>query len=317
MAKFIHGVDGQSIYQHVVETVRSSGRPTPSRGGDTLNLEDVTVHLESPLRALPLGVGRKLDRKIAAAEALQLIGGFSNPAWLLKIAPQFEKYVEYAKKFSETGDGRPYFHGAYGTRVEQSSQLLEVALKLKEDPNTRQAVVTLWDPELDNEPNHLDYPCTVAFGFSVSKGRLNMRTTMRSNDVWLGLPYDLFQFTQLQLTMCNALAYEPGTYTHTAWSMHLYVDNLEASYALYEPSAAGRAEFQPAGLGRREWAFAGIQQSARYIALQPHLVENEFLTQSERWYARAIHGDEFRPADLGRDEDGDGEGAREAEPVQS
>ena len=49
-----------------------------------------------------------------------------------------------------------------------------------------------------------------------------MTTYMRSNDLWMGFPYDVFQFTCLQTLLAMELDVELGTYTHVAGSLHLY-----------------------------------------------------------------------------------------------
>ena len=50
---------------------------------------------------------------------------------------------------------------------------------------------------------------------------------MRSNDLWLGFPYDVFQFTCLQVRMAMELGLDIGTYTHIAGSLHLYARDFE------------------------------------------------------------------------------------------
>lgn len=283
MALIIEAPTGQDAYVEVLDRLRRSGRRRPSRNGLTHALEDVTIALDSPLHALPIDCGRNLNLKIAAAEALQLIGGFSDPDWLVNLAPQFKRYRE------PTGE----FYGAYGERI--GDQVAAVVSKLRADRYTRQAVITLWNPLRDNDPDKLDYPCTVALGFSLSGAhyreadRLDMRVTMRSNDAWLGLPYDMFQFTQLQLTICNVLGYEPGTYTHTAWSMHLYYENANASYAVTEPPDFGhRALPIVHGIGVGT-SMNQARARARLIA-HGELETIQPLTDSEGWYYRALHG---------------------------
>ena len=49
---------------------------------------------------------------------------------------------------------------------------------------------------------------------------------MRSNDLWTGFPYDVFQFTAMQILMSMELGLELGSYTHIAGSLHLYERNL-------------------------------------------------------------------------------------------
>ena len=49
---------------------------------------------------------------------------------------------------------------------------------------------------------------------------------MRSNDIWFGLPYDIFQFTSLQILLSMELGVGIGTYTHICGSLHLYERDL-------------------------------------------------------------------------------------------
>ena len=41
-----------------------------------------------------------------------------------------------------------------------------------------------------------------------------------------GFPYDVFQFTCMQILMSMELEVEIGTYTHIAGSLHLYERNV-------------------------------------------------------------------------------------------
>lgn len=239
----------------------------------TYTLDDYTIQLESPYYALPTGCGRGLNARIAAAEAIQLVGGFSDPDWLTGLAPGFKKFLE----------PNGHFWGAYGERI--GDQLDYVITKLRRDPTTRQAVVTLWTPTLDNSfAGKLDYPCTVALGFNLSPkyDKLNLRVTMRSNDAWLGLPYDMFQFTQLQLSLCNILGVNPGFYVHTAWSMHLYHEHVDLSYQVTDrPGGLSTEERYPeTGVGTDGEELDEVRDRARGIRNGDIACP----TDSEQWY---------------------------------
>jgi thymidylate synthase len=56
-----------------------------------------------------------------------------------------------------------------------------------------------------------------------------MLVYMRSNDVFLGLPHDVFCFTMLQEIIAASLGAKIGTYTHLAGSLHLYDDKRKAA----------------------------------------------------------------------------------------
>lgn len=265
MATF-SGRTGQGVYPDVVDRVLRRGHLRAPRGEKTRDIGYSLIDLETPYHALPLGCGRELNRNIAAAEAIQLIGGFSFPDLLTKATSAFTRYTE--------SDGT--FHGAYGKRI--GYQVSLAVAKLKQDGDTRQAVVTLWDPWLDNLEGKRDYPCTVALQFEIIDGLLCMNTIMRSNDVWLGLPYDLFQFTQLQITVANALTLAPGRYRHTTWSLHLYERDVEAAGKLH-----GATDFtaQPIGIGIPGQSFTTIMKRARAVTVNVQQIDE---TNSERWY---------------------------------
>jgi len=265
--------DGRRAYPHVVNWVLNHGQPRAARGLTTFDCAHVTVELTTPLNALPLHCGRKLNPAIGALEAAQLIGGFSDPELCVRIAPNFQRYREASG----------IFHGAYGRRI--GRQLPAAISKIKNDPDTRQAIISLWDPWLDNQPGRLDYPCTVALRLSLDvDGRLDLDVLMRSNDVWLGTPYDWFQFTQLQLAAANALSAEPGVYRHTAWSLHLYRTDAHAASVVHPPTQLG-GRSQPAGIGISGQDIETIMG----VAASFHLGgDRAMYTDAERWYRELL-----------------------------
>lgn len=207
-------------YRQIVSDVIEFGRPVAPRGQLTHEVLGATIILRDPRDSLPYGIGRKFSAAIAAAEALQLIGGVSHPELMASIG-----------RFREFQDGGT-FHGAYGPRVRH--QLHSVARRLQRDPDTRQAVVTIWDPAYDAHTDGLrDYPCTLSLHFMVRDDALDLHVTMRSNDVWWGLAHDVFQFTQLQQTMAAALGFELGQYYHHANSLHFYERDREQLQLLH------------------------------------------------------------------------------------
>jgi thymidylate synthase len=281
MATVIHAATGRTSYLPVLYQVLNAGRVRSPKGLRTLDLGLTTVVLQSPYNALPLGLGRDISRRIAAAEAVQLIGGFSDPRLMLAASKNFARYQE--------DDGT--FWGAYGKRI--GGQVIDIIRKLIDDPSTRQAVVQLWDKHLDNELYKRDYPCTLVLGFSINETRSNsleMDVVMRSNDAWLGYPYDIFQFTQLQLTVARALKIEPGEYRHTTMSMHIYEHNIESAQRLVDQNLFIHTEEQPTGIGALGESFHMSMLRAKALT-QPDARRENF-SESERWYWHVLRGDQ-------------------------
>lgn len=209
-----NGVNG---YVDLVHHVLANGEEVAPRGIKTREIEDAVIHIDDVFHTLPLKVARGTVPGIGAVEACQLLSGTSFPKTVIAVGPQFKNYTE------DSG----IFHGAYGLRT--NGQYDAVIDKLKNDSDSRQAVVTIWNPEYDNQPSKRDYPCTVLHQFRIRNNKLNMSVYMRSNDVWLGAAYDFFQFTQVQIALASVLGIEPGKYAHHVGSLHIYEQHYEAA----------------------------------------------------------------------------------------
>jgi thymidylate synthase len=172
------------------------------------------VNMRKPVLTVP---DRNLSYRFMAAEAYWILSGDNRVA---TIAP-------YNSRIAEFSDDGETFFGAYGPKI--VSQLDYVVAKLLEDRDTRQAGLTIWR---ENPPATKDVPCTVAAFFNIRGGQLNAHVFMRSSDVWLGVPYDVFNFSMLAHLVCahlnkKGLSVAPGQLFLTAASSHLYAINWD------------------------------------------------------------------------------------------
>lgn len=217
MAQLIRIEDNRNGYRTLVDYVRTYGKRQPSRNGDTLEVSDMIIELSDPTKSIPSGIGRTgYSNALAILEGLQLVAGKTYDDLMVQVAPNTDQFRE--------DDGR--FHGGYGRRI--GEQMVPIVERLKQDHDTRQAVVTIWNPELDTEPGKKDYPCTIMFNWRIRDDKLLMSTFMRSQDVHWGWPYDVVMFTFLQHAMASYLNVGLGPYTHHAASFHIYTKDLEA-----------------------------------------------------------------------------------------
>ena len=98
---------------------------------------------------------------------------------------------------------------------------------LKNNPTSRQAILHIKEARNIIENPTKDLNCTMTLQFLLRNGRLDLITTMRSNDIWLGLPYDVFNFTCMQIQMAMELNVDVGNYYHNVGSLHLYKKDAE------------------------------------------------------------------------------------------
>lgn len=97
---------------------------------------------------------------------------------------------------------------------------------LMADKHTRQAFVKFSLPEHQWMGNK-DQTCTMHANFLIREDRLNLSVVMRSNDLTLGLVYDMPWFISLINRMVNELkptypTLKGGYYTHMVHSIHIY-----------------------------------------------------------------------------------------------
>jgi thymidylate synthase len=100
---------------------------------------------------------------------------------------------------------------------------------LKADKDTRQAVLRFSLPEHHYLGNK-DFVCTLQGNFMIRDDKLNLAVSMRSNDMVLGLVYDMPFFCHLIDQMVDELKetypdLKKGSYTHFAHSLHIYERN--------------------------------------------------------------------------------------------
>lgn len=213
--------DASELFIRTSHSVARGGRATAPRGLSTKEVLGAELVLRHPRsRFVDATSVRVLNPAFAAAEALWILSG-SDGSWIFTFNERLRRFADHGR-----------LQGAYGPRLrrwrDEVDQLDVVRRKLIVDPATRQAVITLFDPSRDFA-GFRDVPCTLGYRFSLRDGALHMFTSMRSQDAWLGLPYDLFTFTILHELLAGWLDVKLGSYHHLVDSLHLYDQHLDAA----------------------------------------------------------------------------------------
>lgn len=175
------------------------------------------IHAESPVLTT---VYRGLNRRFLCAE----------PAWILSGSNRLSNIKPYLENYAMYSDDQVFMTGAYGPPV--VDQLPYVTRTLREDPSSRQAVMTIWRPR---PAPSVDIPCTVALQFLVRDYCLHTIVYMRSSDAWLGLPYDWFTFACISKVVAWSLGSMLGNLTVVAGSQHLYAKHESLARTLLVP----------------------------------------------------------------------------------
>lgn len=200
------------MFQSIFKDIYLNGEEVPTRCGKTKHLTNVTLVLLNPYNNIILNPVRNLSLRYLFGELMWYFSGSNKTSEIAK----------YSKFWNNITDDGVTANSAYGYRIQHMfgfDQFEYCYEKLSKNKYDRQAVLHIKDPT--NKPS-LDTPCTCLIQFTVYNNKLNAHTYMRSNDIWLGLPYDIPYFTSLQIMMAKRLGLKVGKYYHTVGDIHLY-----------------------------------------------------------------------------------------------
>ena len=190
--------------------------------GDTKALFNVGFTLEHPKQKNinVLNPNRNFNLQYAEAEW----------QWYLSGDPSIDKLGEINGSippiWEKMADSQREVRSNYGWQWERNHQLDKVVSMLKTNPETRQAVISIYDGK-EISTYSKDTPCTYAVNFTILDNKLHMAVLMRSNDLWFGFCNDQYCFASLQELVAERLSMELGTYYHFAHNLHLYNNKLK------------------------------------------------------------------------------------------
>jgi thymidylate synthase len=206
------------LLRYAMRALLEEGVENNAKRGDTTEIIGAALEIRNPRARLSRTEKRRRASSVVAELCWYLHGtndGSTISFWISK----YEDEIEV--------DGK--IHGGYGPRLfgnGADSQVHNIIKLLRENPTTRRAVIQLFDrDDLVAQPRYRDVPCTCTIQFLLRDGLLNVVVNMRSNDVYIGLPHDIFAFTMLQEIIARELDIEVGRYIHMVASLHLYSTN--------------------------------------------------------------------------------------------
>ena len=98
---------------------------------------------------------------------------------------------------------------------------------LKENPQSRRMVVSMWNVE--DLPEMALQPCAFLTMWDVSAdNRLNCMLVQRSGDMGLGIPFNMAQYAALVCMIAQVSGLRPGLFTHVINNAHIYENHVEA-----------------------------------------------------------------------------------------
>jgi thymidylate synthase len=203
-----------------------------SRLGQVHEILHTAITIQQPTDRWVLSREPAINPAFALAEVIWILTGRNDASFL-----------NYFNRALPSFAGRgPSYHGAYGFRLRRHfedaqnrglDQLERAYLTLSHQPDSRQAILQIWDCRVDlpdplGAPSAEDIPCNVLAMLKVREGTLHWTQVVRSNDLFRGFPYNLVQFTMLYEVIAGWLGLNMAPYHLLIDSLHLYEDTWAA-----------------------------------------------------------------------------------------
>ena len=239
-------------YHDLAQRVLAQGHLKDDRTGTgTYSLTGAMMRFDLQ-KEFPILTTKRVFWKGVVAELLMFIRGYDNEKWLQEQGVHIwdewpateEKYIPYGPMWRAvpvdtiiTNADTEYQLGfdsttLYNVEVRRShyDQLGEVIKELKANPDSRRLLVNAW------QVAHLSefslHPCHNQFQFTThlkdGKRYLNCMMTARSQDVFLGTPFNLASYALLTHIVAKECGYEVGELVWVGCDVHIYLNHIEA-----------------------------------------------------------------------------------------
>lgn len=107
-------------------------------------------------------------------------------------------------------------------------QVQYVIDEIKNNPTSRRIMINLWDP---NSLDKCTLPCCQfchVFYVNTNTNEISVNTIIRSNDLFLGNPFNLINASVILRLICHVTGYKPGDLYVTINNAHIYHNHFEA-----------------------------------------------------------------------------------------
>jgi thymidylate synthase len=214
-------LNADSLWTSAVESCLTEGKVSKSRHGECHEVIGWSGTLLDIDRAWVCSKVRGLDAKYASAEYLHTLAHSDALPMMEAYAPNYGQYAGENGKLS----------WAYGYRM--GYQIHSVVNQLRKTPESRQAIIQIWRKgDLISKEKYV--PCSLSWQFILRDSKLSMIANLRSQDVWLGMPYDIFVATMIQRIIAGDLGVGLGIYRHNVGSLHVYDKHTKNCYKALE-----------------------------------------------------------------------------------
>ena len=204
-------------YLSIANKILSEGEMRDNRTGiRAISLPHVCITIDLEEDGFPILASKFVGFKTAVKELLWIWQMQSNDVRKLQDM-NVHIWDEWMQEDGTIGK-------AYGYQLAKYKQVDNLIKTIKEDPTSRRMITTLWN--IEDLPEMALQPCAFQTLWNINKGKLNCMLTIRSNDWFLGNPFNVAQYAALVYMIAQVTNYKPGKLTVCINDAHIYENHI-------------------------------------------------------------------------------------------
>jgi len=174
-------------------------------------------------KSFPLLLSKRVWFHGVMGELIWFLSGSNDVTWLQK--NYIRIWDEWQKEDGTIGPGT---YGQMWRNFHGVDQIQALISGIRNNPRSRRLMVSAWDPSLNIEAGLP--PCHIGFQVFCSPcGKyMDLSYWMRSNDLFLGAPFNIASYSALLCILCHLTGKEPRFVTHTVvGDAHIYLNHMD------------------------------------------------------------------------------------------
>jgi thymidylate synthase len=222
----------QDVLDHGVDKGDRTGTGTRAVFGRQLRFDLDSSRSPAEGGGFPLLTTKKVHTKSILHELLWFVAGDTNAHNLKRVGVSI--WNEWA---DEDGSLGPVYgaqwrrwraaapEGGQSDTPVEIDQLADLVEQIRTNPNSRRLILSAWNVG-ELEAMKLP-PCHLLVQFNVQNGKLHCSMTMRSCDVFLGLPFNVASYAALTMMMAQVTDLVPGELIVSLGDTHIYQNHFD------------------------------------------------------------------------------------------
>jgi len=227
-------------YADSLHNLLKFGKRKNNRTGiTTLSIQHQYFYVHQPALDFPILKGKKVYPKLALKEMMWMLNGKDNVKWLKDRGVNY--WDNWADEKGSIGKSYGYQFRRWvdNSKYKGTDQTTLLIQEMLNNPDSRRLIINLWNVQ-DLEEMRLP-PCVYNYQFAINKLRINtyeidLHVLSRSEDSFLGMPYDIMGASWLlkifttYLSMETGNNYVCGNIHYTANDYHIYENHISQAY---------------------------------------------------------------------------------------